>query len=220
MHHGQLDVVIPCHNYGSYVHHAVASALAQEGFETRVIVVDDGSTDNTAEALAEFRDSPVTIIRLDIARGAANARNVGAAMSAGEFLAFLDADDLWPPTRSSVLAGLLGSVNQLACGAVQEFSVNDGGHVVRSGAVRAGTSLGAMLMRRATFESVGELDTSYSVGENIDWLSRARALGVELIANDSIALWRRVHRTNTTRASKKSDYLKAVRAHRARLAES
>ncbi|NQU36466.1 MAG: glycosyltransferase family 2 protein [Actinobacteria bacterium] len=169
MHHGQLDVVIPCYNYGRYVHDAVASALAQEGFATKVVVVDDGSTDDTADVLAEFPGSQVVLTRIDSPRGAANARNVGAEMSDGEFLAFLDADDLWPLSRSSTFVSLLGSADQLACGAVEEFSVDSEGRMVRRRAVRAGTSLGAMLMRRATFEQVGDFDTSYSVGENIDW---------------------------------------------------
>lgn len=214
-----LDVVIPCHNYGRYLAEAIESALAQIAFEVRVIVVDDASTDNTAEVVAGFDDATVIGLRIDQPSGAANARNIGASRSDSDFLAFLDADDLWPPERSRVLAELLSGTDSLPCGVVEEFSVNGSGEIVPAGFVRSGTSLGAMLMRRETFERIGLLDTSFSLGENIDWLSRARQLGVELVTTDAVTLRRRVHGGNTTTrsASDRSDYLKVIRAHRARL---
>lgn len=111
-----LDVVIPCHNYGRYLADAIESALAQIAFEVRVIVVDDASTDNTAEVVAGFDAATVIGLRIDQPSGAANARNIGASRSDSDFLAFLDADDLWPPERSSVLAELLSGTDSLPCG--------------------------------------------------------------------------------------------------------
>jgi glycosyltransferase involved in cell wall biosynthesis len=93
-----VSVVIPSYNCAAYVGDAIRSCLGQsrrDGWE--LIVVDDGSTDDTARVLAAFSaDRRVKILRQDNA-GSAVARNLGIAHAAGEYIAFLDADDLYHP---------------------------------------------------------------------------------------------------------------------------
>jgi glycosyltransferase involved in cell wall biosynthesis len=90
-----LSVVIPTWNRADLVCEAVASALEQRDGRVEVIVVDDGSTDGTADALARRFGSGVRVLRSRRRRGAGAARNAGARLASGELLAFLDSDDLW-----------------------------------------------------------------------------------------------------------------------------
>jgi hypothetical protein len=94
-----VSVVIPAWNAAAFVGEAIESARAQTWPHLEVIVVDDGSTDETPAALRRYDDAPdVRVIRQDNA-GPAAARNRGVEAGRGEFIAFLDADDLWRPTK-------------------------------------------------------------------------------------------------------------------------
>jgi glycosyltransferase involved in cell wall biosynthesis len=93
----RVSVIVPAFNAGPYVTDAVTSALAQTHRPHEVIVVDDGSTDDTRERLRAF-DGQVQVLT-QANRGAAAARNRGVAAARGEWIAFLDADDLWLPTK-------------------------------------------------------------------------------------------------------------------------
>ena len=90
-----ISVVIPTYNRVSTLGRAVQSVLAQTFADLELIVVDDGSTDDTALLLAAFDDPRLRVIRLEESRGAAAARNLGASEAKGKFLAFQDSDDEW-----------------------------------------------------------------------------------------------------------------------------
>lgn len=94
-----LSVVIPTWNRARLVREAIQSALQQRAGEVEVIVVDDASTDATAEALEREFGSRIRLLRLEHRRGAGGARNAGARLAQGEFLAFLDSDDVWLPGK-------------------------------------------------------------------------------------------------------------------------
>jgi len=102
-----VSVVIPTYNNAEMAPEAVASALAQEYRPIEVIVVDDGSTDETADRLGGL-GSDVRVVRLAHG-GPAVARNAGIRESSGEFVAFLDSDDLWMPGKLSRCVGLLAA---------------------------------------------------------------------------------------------------------------
>ncbi len=87
-----VSVVIPCYNCAQYVEQAIQSALGQQGVEVEVIVVNDGSPDNVDEVVRPYRDR-ITYIKQDN-RGLSAARNVGFRASTGDFIGFLDADDI------------------------------------------------------------------------------------------------------------------------------
>ena len=94
-----LSVVIPTWNRARLVRDAILSALAQLEDEAEVIVVDDASTDSTAELLeGEFGDR-IRLLRLEHRRGPGGARNAGARLARGEFVGFLDSDDVWLPGK-------------------------------------------------------------------------------------------------------------------------
>ena len=94
----RVSVIIPCYNYGRFLPEAVASVQAQTMADLEVIVVDDGSTDETPTVLAGIHDSRVRTIRIANS-GISGARNAGLDLATGEFIAFLDADDRWVPEK-------------------------------------------------------------------------------------------------------------------------
>lgn len=85
-----VSIIIPCYNGGNYIFKAIRSALQQTYDNIEVIVVDDGSTDNTQEVVAQF---PTVIYHYQDNSGVSKARNKGAHISTGDYVIFLDADD-------------------------------------------------------------------------------------------------------------------------------
>ncbi len=94
-----ISVVIPTRNRWHLLQRTLAGALAQEGVEVEVVVVDDGSTDGTAERLAALDDGRVRVLRNERALGVSAARNRGVEAAEGEWIAFLDDDDVWAPDK-------------------------------------------------------------------------------------------------------------------------
>lgn len=94
-----LSVVIPTWNRAHVVCEAIESALSQREGQVQVIVVDDGSTDDTADVLAHKFGSGIHLLRRARRRGAGAARNAGARLASGELIAFLDSDDIWLPGK-------------------------------------------------------------------------------------------------------------------------
>jgi len=105
-----VSVVIPTHARCERLPLTLASALGQTGVDHEVIVVDDGSTDGTAAFLAGHPDPRLRVVRHDTARGMSAARNAGAAVAHGRWLAFLDDDDLWAPCKLAAQLDALAAV--------------------------------------------------------------------------------------------------------------
>ena len=95
--HPLVSIVIPNYNGGLFLLESVSSALAQDYPNFEIIIVDDGSTDNSVEVLDSFRNKIIVIEKENF--GAASARNLGILAASGEFVAFLDSDDLWEPNK-------------------------------------------------------------------------------------------------------------------------
>jgi glycosyltransferase involved in cell wall biosynthesis len=96
---GDVSVVVPTHDRRRLLVQTLRSILRQQSVDFEVIVVDDGSRDGTAEAVAGLRDARVRLLRHDRPRGVSAARNTGIAAARGEWLAFCDDDDLWAPDK-------------------------------------------------------------------------------------------------------------------------
>lgn len=95
----RVSVVIASYNYAHFVPLAIESALAQTMTDLEIIVVDDGSTDNTREAVAHFGAHPQVRLEHIAHVGHPQAKNHGVRLARGEYVAFLDADDIWQPTK-------------------------------------------------------------------------------------------------------------------------
>jgi glycosyltransferase involved in cell wall biosynthesis len=94
-----VSVVIPTHNRRGLLGQTLRSALGQAGVEVEVVVVDDGSSDGTADAVASLADGRVRLVRHPRPLGVAVARNAGAGVARGDWVALLDDDDLWAPEK-------------------------------------------------------------------------------------------------------------------------
>lgn len=97
-----VSILINNYNYGNFLAEAIESALTQTYPNVEVIVVDDGSTDNSHEVLAEYRDRIQAVLKPN--GGQASAFNAGLEASRGDFLCFLDADDLFQPNKAAAIA--------------------------------------------------------------------------------------------------------------------
>jgi glycosyltransferase involved in cell wall biosynthesis len=119
-----VSVLIPVYNVEEFVPAAIESALAQTYPHVEVVVVDDGSTDGSAAAIAPYRDQIVFVEQEN--RGLAAARNVALGAASGTVLALLDADDLWLPDRLERCVALLEQRPEIGLVTSDAFLIEDG----------------------------------------------------------------------------------------------
>ncbi len=110
-----VSIIIPVYNRERTIKRAVDSVLCQTYFDIEVIVVDDGSTDNTVALVNEYHDKRVRIICQKERRGANRARNIGIANAKGEYIAFQDSDDEWLPDKLRSQLDLMEREHFQAC---------------------------------------------------------------------------------------------------------
>jgi glycosyltransferase involved in cell wall biosynthesis len=94
-----LTVIVPTHNRSRLLRQALLSVLWQRDVDLEVIVVDDGSSDDTASVVSGLRDARIRMVRHRVPRGVSAARNQGIGEARGDWVAFLDDDDLWAPEK-------------------------------------------------------------------------------------------------------------------------
>jgi glycosyltransferase involved in cell wall biosynthesis len=176
-----VSVVIPTHNRAHAIGEAIGSALAQTFREFEVLVVDDGSTDDTETVVRAFHDSRLRYIRMDKNSGASAARNRGVAEAKGEYVAFLDSDDRWHPSKLRSQIGVFrrapASVGHVCTGLRQvtrEGTVmliwipQHRGHVFpRSLVDDVHGTPSTMLVRRRVLNEIGGWDEKLATSE--DW---------------------------------------------------
>jgi glycosyltransferase involved in cell wall biosynthesis len=192
-----VSVIIPAYNRAHLIGRTVASVLAQSYRNFEIIVVDDASTDDLAATLTEIDSPQLRCLAHPSNRGAAAARNTGLAAASGEFVAFLDSDDVWYPDKLA---------RQVA--AMRDQPPEIVGHVCAYDCLREGYSprviapgwspltfrrhqlLGCtcgpgttLLCRRSIFAEIGPLDEELRRLEDWDWLLRLSEKGYRLLAS-------------------------------------
>lgn len=183
---GSVSVVIPTYNYGRFISGAIKSALEQTHPPSEVVVVDDGSNDDTESVVKQF-DS-VKYVRQENA-GVCAARNRGVAETSSDLIAFLDADDTWEPTKleKQVARSSAGeNIGLVHCG-IREFDETSGEtiridlaggeeDVARNLLLWDGPGIvgpgGTILVTRLAFDAVGGFDERMKVGEDWDFCYR------------------------------------------------
>lgn len=208
-----IDVVMPVRNVTAYLEEAIDSVLAQVAARPRLIVVDAGSDVPVSLPPRHRGDSRIELLRSAVGLHAGGARNLGADRGSAGYLAFLDADDRWPATRSARLVAALHSVNvPLALGQVRHFgSAAEGLHV--PAALRPAYLAGGVLLTRATWRTVGPFDGGLRTGEFVEWYTRFQRAGLEAAVVADVTLERRVHAASTTATQRddRREYLRVVR---------
>ncbi|WP_201352030.1 glycosyltransferase family 2 protein [Hydrogenimonas urashimensis] len=192
-----VSVIIPTYNRRRYLDEAIESVLAQRYEPLELIVVDDGSTDGTQEIVARY---PFIRYIYQENAGQAAARNRGIREATGEFLAFLDSDDLWMPGKLRRQVAYLQDHPhvQMLFAHVEQFSTEEHRHLhkAEAGKTLPGLVFGTLLIRREDFLQVGYLQEKWRVGEFVEWFGRATEAGLAFHTLDETLLRRRLHDTN------------------------
>lgn len=202
-----VSVVVPAFNCAAFVGEAVRSALDQSEVQVQVIVVDDGSTDDTPRVLATFGDRIEVLSQRNAGPGAA--RNVGMQRAHGDYIAFLDADDLWLPGKVAAqvkhLAAAPGTdavysrwhvwvpesdgTYRFPGWATRPVDCSAGIAAEASGSLYTSLLLdchiltSTVLMRRSLMQRLGGFDESLRCGEDYDyWLRMSRQTRIDCIA--------------------------------------
>jgi glycosyltransferase involved in cell wall biosynthesis len=193
-----VGVVIAAWNAERWLDQALRSVLDQDRVPADVVVVDDGSSDDTA-AVAERFGSPVRVVRQANA-GIGAARNCGVSLVGGELVTFLDADDLFAARSLACREQALARHPEIdmVFGAVRRFTEIHDGNPVATNEPQPGHLPAAMLIRRKALDRVGAFPTDTHVAEGLDWMLRARELGLGEMTLEDQVIWRRVHGENNS----------------------
>jgi len=194
------SVILPVFNGEAHIAAALNSILDQLSADDEVLVVDDASTDGTTEVVSSFLPR-VTLLRGN-GSGPAAARNIGLAVARGDFIAFLDHDDLWPRDRHRCLLSALLSDDgadaavgrvRIQYDAPETDPFHDGidGHHHTS-------ILPSCLYRRRLIDIVGNFDPTLRYGEDYDYYLRQLETGMAIVQCDVDSLIYRRHDRNIT----------------------
>jgi len=214
----RISVVLPVYNRATYVGEAIASVLAQTLPPDELIVIDDGSTDESLAVVEGFARPGLHVIRQENA-GIGAARNRGLAAATGELIAFIDSDDLWERDKLELQVDALRERDdvQLVFGHMVEFLSPDRAAEL-SGLLRVRTDpvpgliATTLLARRAAVERIGPFDVALRVGEFAEWMARAHDLGLASRMLPQIVARRRIHGGNTVLTGANADYLRAIKS--------
>jgi glycosyltransferase involved in cell wall biosynthesis len=214
-----ISVIIPVHNGEAYLREAIESVLSQGFPALEVIVVDDGSTDQSRK-IAECYGPRVRCIPQEN-MGTAAARNRGVQVAGGAFFSFLDQDDRWKPRFLQTLASALGDRSDLdaAFAHMQQFRSPEIREDVRTGThcpsgPQPGVLPSGMLIRREAFFRVGWFQTGWHLGEWTDWCIRAWEAGLRIERLPEVLFERRIHNRNKglLLRSRRMEYLQILKA--------
>ncbi len=212
-----ISTIIPVYNCERYLGNAIQSVLDQTIVPSEIIVVNDGSINNSATVARAFKQNVYCIHQSN--QGAAVARNIGVRHATGDLLTFLDADDLWTPDKLYRQVTFLQEASQEAIiGRVENFispELNDHQKQIlaKSAAQGANIHIGSLLIRRNAFMRVGWFDTRWRHGEFIEWWARAMNLNLAYKILPDMVMRRRLHADNLMRREKdgRMDYLGILR---------
>ena len=197
-----VSVVIPVYNGAQYLAEAIESVLAQDYRPVELIVVDDGSTDASGEIAQSY---PQAHCIRQTNQGVSAARNAGIAAVRGEFIAFLDADDIWTADKLTAQVGYLLAHPEVGFAfARQRFFFEPGIEALpwfRQELLtqdHVGFVPSTLVARKGVFERAGGFDTALGRGEDTQWLLRAGDCGIQMGIVQETLLLRRVHSGNVS----------------------
>lgn len=200
-----IAVVIPVYNGGEFIAAAIDSVLAQSVAVDEIIVIDDGSTDNTAQVLKAYADINYCY---QANAGVSAARNKGIEIAQSDFIALLDQDDVFPVQKIAVSLQAFKHNPQLEVvrgrwqyifadeSTAQEFSTYTPPTIASCNFL-----VGSALFKRQVFTKVGGFDESLTAAEDVDLWFRLAAMNIVIHDIDALCLYYRQHGHNTTRSA-------------------
>ena len=192
-----VSVVMAAYNSAEFIGPGLASLFAQDWNDFETIVVDDGSSDNTADIAESY--AGVRCIRQENS-GPAAARNAGIAAARGDFVANFDSDDLLPPTRLRMQATYLLDNPECGCVFGRQEWLNPPPWLARDAVYGDldGIPLSSAMFRREVLLDLGGYDSKFEPSEDTDLLIRIREAGIPYHVLPEIVLYRRFHETSLT----------------------
>jgi glycosyltransferase involved in cell wall biosynthesis len=217
-----VSIIVPVFQGEAYLAEALDSIVAQNYRPIEIVVVDDGSTDDTPAIAKSYPDVKYVY---QANQGHSVAKNTGLANASGELIAFLDADDYWAPAKLDIesryleahphLGGVMGQMHNFLDGIerpvwIPQKAIGEDGDAL---------SLGACLLHRRLFDQIGHFNVDYWHGNDLDWFIRAREAGIELPILPDVFLYRRLHERNLSHDQNKlaRERMRILKAHIGRL---
>ena len=202
-----ISVIIPVKNGTNYLGEALESLLGQ-GMDLEIIVVDDASDDGTADLARKYG---CTVISHDVCRGQIVAKNSGMAAASGQYVMFMDHDDVMRPgvlrvmydnlEASPVTAAVMAKVQDFLSPELEQMP----GVLIRPEPYY-GLFTGALLTRKSAFDIIGPFAESRHTGEIIEWQTKMDANHLQIKKIELVATNRRIHRTNFGRTDAKTEF--------------
>jgi len=203
-----VSVILPIYNGSKYLSKCIKSILDQSYQHYEFIVIDDGSTDDSAAIVANY---PAISYWKTTNQGVAAARNLGIEKASGDWICFIDQDDIWTNDslklrldlsqkmpHGKVIIGkqkwFLDGLNEVPSWVKPEQMQND----------LDGYLLGCALLKKDLFEQYGLFDTSFRFSSDFDWFFRLKDDAVKFNQIDEVVLEKRIHALNESRHAEKS----------------
>ncbi len=199
----KISVIIPSRDYGLFLPESIESVLNQTIIPEEIIVIDDGSVDDTEKIVKKY--SPAVKYFFLKKRGVGAARNYGISLSSGKFISHLDADDVWVPEKLEIQLEEFGREPGLEIigGMMQPFfdsrmSPERRKQIYCSDKPLPGFSASVILIKRESFQKVGSYRENVTIGQDLEWFIRAREIPLkEKMIKKTLAL-RRLHNSNSS----------------------
>jgi glycosyltransferase involved in cell wall biosynthesis len=211
----KVSVIIPNYNYAQYIGQAIESVLLQTYSNIEIIVVNNGSTDNSLEILEKYRDRIFIVNQQNL--GQSGARKSGLMHSKGEYIAFLDADDIWEPQKIEKQIALFSSTTELVYSGINLFSERDQKIVSTYIPIFRGSCSSAfiefpgvsivvsgestVIFTRSLLEKVGGFDPELNSAAGWDFFRRCSKFTNFDFVSEPLANYR-IHSSNMSKSSK------------------
>lgn len=214
-----ISVIIPVLNGEAYLAQAIESIQEQTWPNTEIIIIDDGSTDGTADMVAQHY--PDVCYRYQNNAGVGAARNHGIELATGEYIAFLDADDYWISDKLECQMRVFSEHPdvEMVFGHTRQFhspelTQSERDRLYCPDALMPAELPSTLLCRREVFERVGPFETRWKVGQDVSWIMRAREFKLKTVMLPKLMYMRRLHKNNNanTKGKHLGDRLKSIKA--------
>lgn len=215
-----ISIIIPCKNGEKYIEETIL-AIKKQNMNTEIIVIDDGSIDNTAN-IAEILGSKV--IQHETSNGPVVAKNSGLRAANGDFIMFHDADDVMNDNVLSILYKELESNSDISAvmAKVKDFfSLDLSEEEKQKTKIKSepyyGLFTGAVLIRKTVFDKIGPFNESVTAGEILDWQSKMENNNLKIKKLDVVSTNRRIHSSNFGKTHQKTEFKDYATLLRAKL---
>lgn len=221
-----ISVIIPVYNTEDFIGEAIESAATQTIKPLEIIIIDDGSTDNSSKIIAKYLSKNIVSFYQKNS-GPASARNAGIKIARGDFIAFLDADDLWAENTLAMHYAHFKEQPNLDIARGYTRLIKKNNNLLKKyekyeeyDLPKFFISFVTGLFKKSVFEKVGLLDEELYYREDIDWFLKAKELNIQIKTYENIVHYCRIHPNKITFSPEKKTDLtclfKMIRNYRAR----